>query len=89
MPSDSEGGFTRDQHLQTVFRVSVPKKKQPSVYHRRRTHQKSRTGCLVCKKRRIKVWAKQITEVLDSAMNKSHIVRDVRPGVFHAATPRN
>ncbi|KAJ5108514.1 hypothetical protein N7456_005189 [Penicillium angulare] len=39
--------------LQTVFRVS-PRGPRQSEFHSRRAHKKSRSGCLTCKKRRVK-----------------------------------
>ena len=39
---------------QIVFQIAVPRA-QEAPYHVRRPHSKSRTGCLACKKRRIKV----------------------------------
>lgn len=56
-PDDtSSEGSTGARQLQTVFRVSVPgRKKQEAVYYARRAHKKSRNGCLICKKRRVKV----------------------------------
>lgn len=45
---------TQDEFGQIVFQISVPQT-QEAPYHARRPHSKSRTGCLACKKRRIKV----------------------------------
>ncbi|KAJ5223612.1 hypothetical protein N7468_008154 [Penicillium chermesinum] len=47
----SEPGSARQ--FQTVFRIS-PGKRQTHIYHSRRPHSKSRSGCLTCKKRRVK-----------------------------------
>lgn len=38
---------------QTVFQAFDPD--ESNVYHSRRPHKKSRAGCLICKKRRVKV----------------------------------
>ncbi|KAA8649095.1 Zn(II)2Cys6 transcription factor domain-containing protein [Aspergillus tanneri] len=41
-----------DGALQTVFRLTDAK--NPTVYHARRPHKKSRGGCITCKRRRVK-----------------------------------
>ena len=51
----SEESTPDAKHLQTVFRISVPEKKNKE-FHARRAHKKSRGGCLTCKRRRVKVW---------------------------------
>ncbi|KAJ5103032.1 hypothetical protein N7532_003561 [Penicillium argentinense] len=49
----SEDSSSDRQQLQTVFRISLPGKKQ-KTFHARRAHKKSRGGCVTCKKRRVK-----------------------------------
>ncbi|KAF4240585.1 hypothetical protein CNMCM6457_007163 [Aspergillus fumigatiaffinis] len=39
---------------QTVFRLPPPERLQSPPYHARRPHKKSRTGCVTCKRRRVK-----------------------------------
>jgi hypothetical protein len=50
----SEESTPDAKQLQTVFRVS-PREKRDKTFHARRSHKKSRGGCLTCKKRRVKV----------------------------------
>lgn len=50
-----EAGTNNAKRLQTVFRVALQSNKQSSGFHPRRSHKKSRAGCLTCKKRRVKV----------------------------------
>ncbi|KAL2815219.1 hypothetical protein BDW59DRAFT_16797 [Aspergillus cavernicola] len=40
--------------FQTTFQVTLPDRPIGAPYHARRTHKKSRKGCLVCKQRRVK-----------------------------------
>jgi hypothetical protein len=57
--------------MQSTFKVDLvirdngandqPPKKKPRPFATRKTHQKSRNGCLACKKRRIKVSAAYIS----------------------------
>ncbi|KAJ5988457.1 hypothetical protein N7481_003667 [Penicillium waksmanii] len=49
----SEESTPDAKQLQTVFRVS-PREKRDKTFHARRSHKKSRGGCLTCKRRRVK-----------------------------------
>lgn len=50
----SEESTPDAKQLQTVFRIS-PREKKDKTFHARRSHKKSRGGCLMCKRRRVKV----------------------------------